>query len=145
MKVYISSSWKNREQVRDMAQKIRNIGYEVYDFTDSECRKTPAIPPEKYPEEFDPEKHMYKDYIRIPEYIDAVNENKEAVSKSDIIILLLPCGIDSHSDWALGVGMGKTTIVVGHPQKGERSPVHNWADFMFDTVEEVIKYLKEWN
>jgi len=139
MKIYISSSWKNREQVRELAITLRKYGNEVYDFTDPNCRKTPEIPPERYPEQFDPEKHRYKDYICKPEWYEAVYCNRDAIAWADTIILLLPCGIDAHADWALGVGMGKTSAVVGHPRKGERSPVHLWSDFMFDDVESLLK------
>lgn len=138
MKIYISSSWKNRTQVRELAEKLRYYGHEVYDFTDPACRKAPEIPPEKYPEEFDPEKHVYREYINKPEWRAAVMSNKDAIEWAEMIILLLPCGIDSHADWALGVGMGLTTIIIGHPKKGERSPVHLWADFMFETESEAL-------
>jgi hypothetical protein len=142
MNIYISSSWKNRETVREIAERLRERGHEVYDFTDPRCRKTPEIPPEKYPEEYDPETMVYKDYIQKPEWRAAVIENRKAIEHSDIIILLLPCGNDSHADWALGVGMGKKSIVVGRPRKGERSPVHMWADAIIDDVETLYWLLK---
>jgi hypothetical protein len=137
MNIYISSSWKNRDRVRNMAVRLREFGHTVYDFTDPKCRNTPEIPPEKYPEEFDPDEHIYREYINKPEWKAAVMCNKEAIEIADLIILLLPCGIDSHADWALGVGMGKKSIVVGHPKKGERSPVHLWADLFVDNDDDV--------
>ena len=142
MKVYISSSWKNRIQVREMAIKLREMGHEVYDFTDPNCRKTPEIPPEKFPEEFDPEKHIYSQYIRKDEWVDAIIENRKAIQNSEFIILLLPCGNDSHADWAYGVGLGIPNIVVGQPRKGERSPVHMWSDEILDNTEQLYKYVE---
>jgi hypothetical protein len=80
-KYYISSSWKNRKEVRDLALSLRELGHEVYDFTDPRCRKTPEIPPEKFPEEYDPDQHSYKDYINSQsEWRIGVEENKEAVN-----------------------------------------------------------------
>lgn len=35
---------------------------------------------------------------------------------------------DATADWALGLGMGKRSIIVGHPLKGDRSEVLLWAD-----------------
>lgn len=139
--IYISSSWKNRERVRAIAIELRTKGYEVYDFTDPKCRKVPEIPPEKFPEEYDPEKHVYSNYINQPEWRLAVTENKKAIEWADLIILLLPCGNDSHADWALGVGMGKKSIVVGSPRKGERSPVHMWADIILNNETELYTCL----
>lgn len=143
MNIYISSSWKNRDRVRALAIYLRNLGNEVYDFTDPNCRKTPEIPPEKYPDEFDPELHLYSEYINKPEWKQAVMENKKAIEKADFIILLLPCGSDSHADWALGVGMDKWSVVVGQPRKGERSPVHHWANKIFDNETDFINWFKE--
>lgn len=142
MNIYISSSWKNREQVREMAIKLREMGHTVYDFTDPKCRKTPEIPPEKFPEEFDPNKHLYSEYIQRDEWRKAIIENRHAIHKADFIILLLPCGNDSHADWAYGVGHGTPNIVVGQPRKGERSPVHMWADAILDTVEQAYRYIE---
>lgn len=131
-RVYIASSWKLREEVRELANILRGVGYEVFDFTDSNCRKTKEIPPEKYPEEFNPARHQYSSYINKESWKQAVFENKERIENSDIVVLLLPCGNDSHADWAYGVGLGKTTFIVGQPKAGERSPSHLWSDGIFD-------------
>lgn len=141
MNIYISSSWKNRDRVRKIAVSLRSIGHDVYDFTDPSCRTCPEIPPERFTELFDPEIHKYSEYIKIPEYMEAVNCNRKSIEWADLIILLLPCGNDSHADWALGVGMGKKSIVVGHPHKGERSPVHNWANMIVETEDEMYDWI----
>lgn len=143
MKVYISSSWKNRDRVRFLATILRNHGHKVYDFTDPACRLTVEIPPERFPEQFDPSKHIYSAYLDRAEWRNAVEENKKAIEWSDVIILLLPCGIDSTADWAYGLGRGKSSCIVGHPKKGERSPVHLWADVMVDGLEEAVLWVHQ--
>lgn len=120
-----------------MAIKLRELGHSVYDFTDSKYRNGPVIPPEKFPEQFDPAKDIYREYIDKPEWRAAVMGNKRAIEAADLIILMLPCGIDSHADWAYGLGLHKRSIVVGHPNKGERSPVHLWADMMVDKDDDI--------
>lgn len=143
MNVYISSSWKNREAVRGLAVDLRNRGHIVYDFTDPSCRQMPEIPPERFPEQFDPEKHLYSEYIEsVREWRDAVNCNRRALDQCDMVILLLPCGTDAHADWAYGVGLGKRSIVVGQPKAGDRTPTHLWSDAIIDSVPEAIKYLR---
>ncbi|MHB8927801.1 MAG: hypothetical protein ACYC9Q_09130 [Bacillota bacterium] len=114
--------------MRNLAHALRAVGFDVYDFTDAACRTTPEIPPERFPETFDPTKHVYADYINRPEWRAAVFENRKAIERCDLVILVLPCGNDSHADWAYGVALGKRSIVVGQPRPGERSPVHLWAD-----------------
>ncbi len=145
MKIYISSSWKNREKVRLTSLVLRNNGHEVYDFTDTSCRKSPEIPPERFPEEFDPAVHVYSEYIQREEWRAAVMENKSAIEWADLIILMLPCGNDSHADWAYGVGFGKKTIVVGHPRKGDRSPVHMWANAFADNERQLYEFVNSFN
>jgi hypothetical protein len=121
-----------------MAELLRRDGHIVYDFTDPSCRKTPEIPPEKYPEQFDPEQHNYRDYLLgNPEWRGAVLCNQQALDMCDCVVLLLPCGNDAHADWAYGVGKGKRSIVVGHPVAGDRTPTHMWADALLDVDEQV--------
>jgi len=138
--IYISSSWKQRENVRMLAGILRSFGHSVYDFTDPGCRKhSEIIPPEKYPKLFDPEIHIYYDYLTESDsWQRTILENRSAIKEADIVILLLPCGIDAHVDWAYGVGLGKATLIVGQPPKGERSPVHLWANDFFKDIEDLL-------
>lgn len=142
MKIYISASWKNRIAVRKLAETLRKYGYDVFDFTDPDNRKSPESPPEMFPEQFDPTRHSYSKYLDRKEWRDAVNENRAEIEKADLIILLLPCGIDATADWALGVGMGKKNIIVGHPSNGERSEVYLWADNILESTEDILPWLK---
>jgi len=142
MRIYISASWKNRAIVRNLAETLRKYKYQVFDFTDPDNRKIHETPPEIFPEKFDPTQHVYSKYLDRKEWREVVNENREEIEKADLIILLLPCGIDATADWALGVGMGKPSIIVGHPHKGERSEVHLWADDILDSTEDIIPWLK---
>lgn len=144
MNIYISSSWKNKASVRWLAEQLRCLGHEVYDFTDPSCRKTEEIPPEKFPDQYDPSKHCYVEYIQRPEWALAVEENRQALDRCDVVILLLPCGNDAHADWAYAVGKGKHTYVAGCPKKGERSPVHLWADRMFPNEDMFLQFIEEW-
>jgi len=141
--IYISSSWKNRARVRDFAEKLRALGIDVYDFTDPSCRDTPEIPPETFPEEFDPEKHDYETYLRAaPEWKSAVFCNRRALERCSGVVLLLPCGLDAHSDWAFAHGRGKPSCIVGAPKAGDRIPTHLWADAFAKTDAEGIAWCK---
>lgn len=142
MRVYLSSSWKNRERVRAMAQVLRAFGHEVYDFTDPACRGAPEIPPERFPDQFDPARHVYREYIQSePHWRAAVVGNRQALGRCDAVILMLPAGNDAHADWALACGMGKISAVVGQPRAGERTPSHLWADAIMDRDEDAVPWL----
>jgi len=135
--IYVSSSWKNRTRVRAVVEDLRKRGYGVYDFTDGKRRQHEEIPPEKFPEQFDPTKHKYREYLNRKEWRDAVVENRQALDTTVVVVLLLPCGIDAHADWAYALGKGACSVVAGHPNGGERSPVHLWADVLIEEDAEI--------
>jgi hypothetical protein len=155
--IYISSSWKQRERVRTVAEKLRERGFDVYDFTDPKSRAafmkvyvdgnrlvtSSEIPPENFPEQFDPERHDYEAYLSRPAWRDAMDCNRRALNHCDAVVLLLPCGNDAHADWAYAVGQGKFTVVAGHPPAGERSPTHLWANFIVEDDRAAIATLVE--
>lgn len=145
MNIYISASWKQRDRVRAMAVKLRaEYGDTVYDFTDPACRGVPEIPPEKFPEQFDPEKCTYQEYLRsFPHWAEAVEGNRKAIQACDAVLLMLPCGNDAHADAYYGLGLGKTLIIVGQSKAGERTPTHLWAHTMLDHDEDVFVFFKD--
>ncbi len=143
MKIYISASWKQVHRVRQLAELLRLSGHRVYDFTDQKARASKPIPPEIFPEKFDPSLQSYRDYLNRPEWKNAVYENRAAIEWADLIILLLPCGIDATADWAYGVGIGKKSIIIGHPENGDRSPVHLWADAILGSDDDVLSFLEK--
>lgn len=145
MNIYISSSWKNRDRVRAMAVTLRTV-YDaiVYDFTDPACRGVPEIPPEMFPEQFDPEKGTYQEYLRsFPHWAEAVKGNRKAIEACDMVLLMLPCGNDAHADAYYGLGLGKTLIIVGQPKAGDRTPTHLWAEAMLDEDNDVFALISE--
>ena len=142
LQVYISSSWKNRDRVRALAVTLRAAGHQPYDFTDPALRETLEIPPERFPELFDPARHDYRDYLRrTPEWKSAVDCNRRALERCDAVVLLLPCGLDAHADAFYGLGRGRPLAVVGHPLKGERVPTHLWADALLVGDADVLGWL----
>lgn len=142
--VYISSSWKQRDQVRQLAEQLQEIGLTVYDFTNPACRDSPEIPPEEFPEQFDPEKHDHGEYLQsVPEWCAAMEGNRKALGNCSIVILLLPCGLDAHADAYYALGRGKRLIVCGSPHKGDRTLTHLWAEIILPSPQDVVAYLKE--
>jgi hypothetical protein len=129
MNVYISSSWKNRDQVRELALALRDAGHKVYDFTDPKCR----------PEQFDPDRHDYCDYLKNSERRHEANCNKKSIHACDVVVLLLPAGDDAIAGAYYALGRGKRLIVCGHPVKGERSPTHLWADWIVEEQTDAVK------
>jgi hypothetical protein len=142
--IYISSSWKMRDQVRQLADRLQETGLSVYDFTNPACRDSPEIPPEEFPEQFDPEKHDHGDYLRsVPVWRDAMDSNRKALDNCSIVVLLLPCGLDAHADAYYALGRGKRLIVCGSPHKGDRTLTHLWAEVILPSPQDVVAYLEK--
>lgn len=139
--IFIAASWKERQRVRNLAIELRRRKYWVYDFTDPNCRVTPEIPPEQFPEQFDPARHTYGDYINRPEWEKAIAENFREIDACDVLLLLLPCGFDATADWAYAVGRGKVTYLIGSPRAGERVPTHTKATRWFPTEADALEFL----
>ena len=143
MDIYISSSWKQRDRVRAVATKLRELGHEVYDFTDPACRNAPEIPPERVMSRFDPSVSTYQEYLSsTPEWKAAVDCNRDALNACDVVVLLLPCGLDAHADAFYGLGRGALLAVVGSPPMGERTPTHMWADVMLNDDGDIAGWLE---
>lgn len=138
--VYLSSSWKNREVVRTLAEILRRRGLNVFDFTDANCRKQEEIPPERFPGDFDPSSESsYAEYINAaPEWRRAVEENRQALDRATACILLLPAGNDAHADWAYAVGRGVPSAVFGRPD--HRTPSHLWAELITEDEDELLDW-----
>ena len=143
MNIYIAASWSQRDRVRSMAVKLREYGASVYDFTDAACRDVPEIPPERFPEQYDPLVSSYKDYITaVPEWKQAVECNRTALESASHVVMLLPCGNDSHADAYYALGRGAELVVVGQPRKGERTPSHLWADKILESDVDALLYVR---
>ena len=129
-----------------MAHRLRADGHKVFDFTDPSNRKVAECPPELQQEPFDPEIHSsHSEYMKTNAaqfMYGRVMNNQEAIRWCDLVILLLPCGSDAHADWGFGVGLGKSSIIVGKPRKGEQSYTQMWADKFIDNVDDVYEFIK---
>ena len=88
MRFYIASSLKNIDFVRELASLLKKEGFEfTYDWTEVEG-------------------------VKSIELISAIGENeKEAVKKSDFVVLLLPGGKSSHVELGIGLGLDKRVYV----------------------------------
>ena len=83
MKFYIASSFQNKDRVRYVSEKLKNKGYiHTYDWT-NESAST------------------------IEELVVIGQKEKNAVIKSDFIIVILPAGKGSHIELGIALGQGK--------------------------------------
>lgn len=153
-KIYIASSWKNAESVRNLAQILRIHGHEVFDFTDTD----------NHPDNLDkfvfgarqwaehsgksPDEIEYKDFLTWPPTQRAFKSDKAGIDWADTLILVLPSGRSSHLEAGYAVGRGKNLFIFGNLPIGEFDAMYLFANDCFwlqeeDELLEILSKTKE--
>ncbi|HVT74558.1 MAG TPA: hypothetical protein VHD61_15600 [Lacunisphaera sp.] len=110
IKVYVASSWRNPFQPQVVA-RLREAGYEVYDFKDPAGSKGFAW------SDIDPEWQKW-DLVR---YLKALahplaqsgfRSDMGALAECAAVVAVLPCGRSAHLELGYAVGAGKFTVAL---------------------------------
>jgi len=139
MKIYIASSWKNENMVKEWASVLRTEGHEVDAFCDD--------PKGRYVFHFSEIGH--------PSELDAINfldddrtlkafmEDKKWLNWADVCLLILPSGKSAHLEAGYAVGRGKKLVIwQAYYPRGEFDVMYGFADLVTDKATEVLNYLK---
>jgi hypothetical protein len=135
MKVFVSSSWKNAQLVRALANRLRERGHQVFDFTD----------PESGVEGLGGYIFDYAELAKIAEsseinWLAALNWNatkkafvrdKAGLDWSDTAVMILPCGRSAHMEAGYAVGQGKRLFIIGDLPEGEFEVLYKLANGCF--------------
>ena len=137
MRFYIAGRLTNKDNIQSLAKTLRELGHDVFDFSDSENR---IVPVEHQPKD----KNYDGNYPEALKEIDLnygtvalLEEQKSAMKWCDICVLLLPAGADSHTDFGMAVGMNKLCYTVGEPDNGDIHLTHHYA-FNFASIKEFV-------
>lgn len=138
MKIYLASSWKNREDVLKMAEFLRSEGHLVDAFCDGENRVSfdwSELFGIMDREGCDITELDAKDMMNHWRVQEAFKEDKKYLDWSDVVVMLMPCGRSAHLEAGYAVGCGKKLYIVGGFEKGEFDVMYGFADGMFDYSE----------
>lgn len=108
-KIYVASSWRNKEQPSVVAA-LRKNGHEVYDF------RNPAPGYNGFSwREIDPDWmswtiRQYVHNVRSPVADRGFKHDRDALHWCDTCVLVLPCGRSAHLEAGYAAGQGKRTI-----------------------------------
>ena len=152
MKIYIASSWKNKEDVTLMAKFLKGQGHEVDNFTDdSQGRFIFSL------EEL--ENILANDRIinssshgRVIKAMNhemsqrAFQEDKSMIEWADVLILLLPCGKSAHMELGYAKGIGKKIIIFSHNgfTMDDFEVMYGFAHLITYSISEVFEKLRAW-
>ena len=140
-KIYIASSWKNTQSVRNLACSLREQGHIVFDFTDMGYR-----PPGLDKFVFDAKEWAehsgknaneveYKDFLTWEPTQRAFKSDKAGIDWADVVILLIPSGRSSHLEAGYTVGAGKELYIFGDLPIGEFDAMYGFAKQCFLSTE----------
>lgn len=138
-KIYIASSWKNKEKVRELASKLRSWGHEVFDFTDRDTRPKGTdwfnCPADKWdgPSLATIE---YKEFLAHPTSGLIFSSDMSGLHWADTVVLLLPSGRSSHMEAGFAPGSGKDLFIFGDLPLGEFDPMYHFAKGCYHLNEE---------
>lgn len=138
---FLSGRYRNKENVLDLAKRIREKGKTVYCFVES-------VTSRKHVGEIDAdaEKAM-QEFEKIPDWWndkkvrDVFQNDLYAEKDSQNFILLLPAGKSAHMEAGIAYGLGKHCILVGKQETTES--LYLIFDEHYDTPEDFLATL-EW-
>ncbi len=130
---FVSGRWRNRDNVIDLAQRIRTKGYAVYCFLEA-AHSAHRV-------ENDPEKDMENferlDWRNDPYVRDVFENDMKGQRQSDVFVMLLPAGKSCHIEAGAAYGMGKKCILIGEQKEAES--LYLIFDTSFNTVEDFLQ------
>ena len=137
-KIYVASSWKNVETVRDLSECLRENGHQVFDFTDVNNRVDGLDKFVFNAESWSGEPLETIDWLNFMEYSAtkrAFKSDKAGLDWADTIILVVPSGRSSHLEAGYGVGQGKELYIWGDLPLGEFDTMYGFANFCYRAEE----------
>ena len=113
---FIACRWRNRDNVLDLADKLRAKGKSVYTCFDGEQSLADK---EKNPEEAMQEFEATENWESDENIRKIFDTDMNALRNSQNLILLLPAGKSAHIEAGAAYGMGKHCILIGEQKEAE--------------------------
>lgn len=141
LKIYVASSWRNEYQ-QDVVKLLRDNNFEVYDFKN---------PPKSTAFSWSTIDKNWKNWS-VHEFVNALDNRTavhgfasdlEGMFRSDICVLVLPCGRSAHVEAGWLSGKGKKVIAF-IPIPIEPELMYNLFDHIVDTEAGLISILQQY-
>ena len=131
---FISSRWRNRDKVLELAKKLRSKGFSVYCFMEEKDNPgTIHDDPEEVMSKFEALQNWRND----PFVKRIFKRDLKGLTASKCIVVLLPGGKSTHLEAGIGYGLGKELVLIGE-QKETESLYLIFNEF-YNTIDDFIK------
>jgi hypothetical protein len=116
---FIAGRYRNKENVLDLAKKIREKDRSVYCFVESATSIKHVGSIESDGETAISQFEALPDWWNNPAVKEVFEADMKAERESENFILLLPAGKSAHVEAGVAYGMGKHCIVIGEQKEAE--------------------------
>jgi hypothetical protein len=110
MKFFIASPWRNKAAVKDLADALIARGHAAYSFLESGANLATGM---SVMEELKIFCHSMVDWEDDPLVTRVFESEMQALTDSDVVILLEPAGRSSLAEAGIAYAMGKKVALVG--------------------------------
>lgn len=132
-KIYLASSWRNLPKVKEAVEQLRDVGHEVYDFTEIPFQYSDVDPNWQNWSVVD-----YCNSFNHPTVIEGFERDQAGLEWCDTLVLLLPCGRSAHLEAGYAIGARKDVFAVIE-QKQEPELMYGLMTGIVLSVKELIE------
>lgn len=138
-KVYIASSWKNKDLLSVVDSALKLEGFEVSNFSHPDDRDSVF----NWGDILGSNTMNIIDVLQVPAVIESFKEDKKWLDWSDWVLLVLPSGKSSHLEAGYAVGAGKKLAIYAKKfPVGEFDTMYGFADVIGSELTEVMQLMK---
>ncbi len=129
--IYIASSWKGEQAVKDLAVILRADGHLVDCFCDSAGGRFIFHWSELVGKEEDLKNYNAISFLKESKVQKAFKEDKKWLDWSEVVIMVRPCGNSAHLEAGYAKGKGKYLYIYGDFPPGEFDVMYGFADGLY--------------
>jgi nucleoside 2-deoxyribosyltransferase len=138
--IYLIGSLKNRKKIIDLANRLRELGFEVFDDWIA-----PGPDADDYWRDYEKRRgSSYKQALKNYAATHIFEFDKYHIDRSDIGVLYMPAGKSAHLELGYMIGRGKPCFVLFDEEPERWDVMYQFATAVCFSYEELVKELKKY-
>jgi nucleoside 2-deoxyribosyltransferase len=138
--IYLIGSLKNRKKIIDLANRLRELGFEVFDDWIA-----PGPDADDYWRDYEKRRgSSYKQALKNYAATHIFEFDKYHIDRSDMGVLYMPAGKSAHLELGYMIGRGKPCFVLFDEEPERWDVMYQFATAVCFSYEELVKELKKY-
>ncbi len=138
MKIYVASSWRNEKQP-EVVQRLREEGFEVYDFRNPAPGNTGFSWAQIDPKWQEWTPAQFREALEHPLAVAGFKCDLKAMEWADVVVMVMPCGRSAHLETGWGTRARRTAVLL---TDGEPELMYRLIDCIATDISEIVEWLK---